>query len=113
MNEILGVFAKLDLYSRRPEDGLFESTIDLAGLIKIEKLLRRLAPPKWPEDVLGAIDRAKAAEGAKLFVENCSECHSVWPHRWAEAQGQTFHRERACTPRYRGHRSDAVCYAVL
>src|SRR5262249_11043323 len=37
-----------------------------------EELLRRLAPPKSPEEILGRIDRNKAAAGAKLFVENCS-----------------------------------------
>jgi hypothetical protein len=82
--EALGVFIKMDLTSKTPEDGLFDSTVDLKGQIAIENVLRKLAPPKWPEDILGPIDRTKAAEGQKLFVENCSECHSVWPHRWSE-----------------------------
>jgi hypothetical protein len=81
--EAIGVFAKLDLVSKTPEEGLFESTLDLKGQIEIEKLLRRLAPPKWPEAVLGPIDQHKAAQGAALFVVNCSECHSVSPHRWS------------------------------
>ena len=82
--EALGVFIQLDLTSKTPEEGLFDSTVDLKGQIAIEDVLRKLAPPKWPEDILGPIDRAKAAEGQKLFVENCSECHSVFPHRWSE-----------------------------
>ncbi len=82
--EALGVFIQIDLTSKTPEEGLFNSTIDLKGQIQIEEVLRKLAPPKWPEDVLGAIDRTKAAQGQKLFAENCSECHSVWPHRWSE-----------------------------
>ena len=90
--EALGVFIQLDLTSKTPEEGLFDSTVDLKGQIAIEEILRKLAPPKWPEDILGPIDRAKAAEGQKLFVENCSECHSVFPHRWSEpkVKGKRF-----------------------
>jgi hypothetical protein len=82
--EVLGVFARMDLTSKTPAKGLFESTVDLKGQMLSEDLLRRLAPPQWPEKVFGKIDREKAAKGAKLFVENCAECHSTWPHRWSE-----------------------------
>lgn len=82
--EVIGVFAKTDLTSSTVTGGLFESTIDMQGLIKLENLLRKLAPPAWPEAVLGPIDRAKAGAGKNLFAENCSSCHSSWPHRWSE-----------------------------
>lgn len=84
VGEVLGVFAKMDLTSATPEEGLFDSTVDVAGQILSENLLRRLAPPPWPEEILGAIDRDKAAQGAVLFQENCAQCHSTWPHRWSE-----------------------------
>jgi len=91
-SEATGVFIKLDLSSKSTSEGLFDSTLDLKGQFAIERLLRRLAPPKWPENIFGPIDRAKAAEGAKLFAENCSECHSVYPHRWSDTklQGKRF-----------------------
>lgn len=90
--ESVGVFVRLDATSTTPEDGLFDSTIDFRGQIDIEAQLRRLAPPQWPEAVLGQIDRSKAMAGAKLFAENCSGCHSTWPHRWSEPrkQGKRF-----------------------
>lgn len=90
--ESLGVFIRVDLASKSPAEGLFESTMDLRGQIAIESLLRRLAPPQWPEDVFGAIDRAKAARGRELFVENCSQCHSTYPHRWSapKVDGKRF-----------------------
>ncbi len=90
--ESLGVFIRADLSSKTPEDGLFESTMDLRGQLKVEDLLRRLAPPKWPEEVFGAIDRKKAAHGRELFVENCSQCHSTFPHRWStpKVDGKRF-----------------------
>jgi hypothetical protein len=90
--EVIGVFARSDLRSPTTSEGLFETTVDYRGLIRLEDLLRKLAPPQWPEDVLGRIDRAKAATGKNLFVENCSGCHSTWPHRWSEPrlEGRRF-----------------------
>ena len=90
--ESMGVFTRMDLRSQSPEQGLFESTVDVRGQLKIEELLRRLAPPKWPEEVFGPIDRAKAAKGRELFVENCSACHSTYPHRWSapKVDGKRF-----------------------
>jgi hypothetical protein len=92
VGEVMGVFARLDLTSKSPADGLFESTADIRGLIESENLLRRLAPPKWPEEILGKIDDQKAAVGRTVFNENCSGCHSTWPHRWSEPrkQGKRF-----------------------
>lgn len=84
VGEVMGVFARIDLTSVSVEEGLFESTLDIPKLIESENLLRRLAPPKWPEEVLGAIDPVKVASGEKLFSENCAGCHSSWPHRWSE-----------------------------
>jgi len=90
--EVLGAFARLDLTSKTPQEGLFDSTADLKGQIVSESLLRRLAPPKWPEDIFGKIDREKAAKGAQLHAELCAGCHSTWPHRWSEPrlEGKRF-----------------------
>jgi hypothetical protein len=90
--ESMGFWVKTDLTSKTPADGLFDSTLDLKGQILIERLLRRLAPPAWPEDVLGEIDRKKAARGAELYARHCVSCHSQWPHRWSEPkkQGKRF-----------------------
>ena len=90
--ESLGVFIRVNLTSKTPEEGLFDSTMNLNGQVVIEELLRKLSPPHWPEELLGKIDREKAAVGKQLFTENCAECHSVWPHRWSEPklQGKRF-----------------------
>ena len=92
--EVMGVFAKMDVTSTAPDlrSDLFESTVDLNGQIQGEALLRRLAPPKWPENILGKIDQERAAKGSQLFSENCAGCHSTWPHRWSEPkkQGKRF-----------------------
>ena len=86
--EAIGVFVKSDFRSPSVDQGLFESTIDFPGLVRLEELLRKVDPPAWPEDVLGPIDRAKAASGKELFAQNCGECHSTWPHRWSEARAE-------------------------
>jgi mono/diheme cytochrome c family protein len=82
--ETMGVFMAMDLKSKTPEEGLFDSNAALLNLHKIEILLRRLAPPKWPEEVLGKIDREKADKGKALFVSLCAGCHNVWPYTWTE-----------------------------
>ena len=77
--ETMGVFMPMDLTSKTPQDGLFDSAANVLNLQKIENWLQRLAPPKWPEEVLGQIDRKKALEGKALFVEICAGCHNAWP----------------------------------
>jgi hypothetical protein len=84
LTETMGVFMPLDLRSDTPEQGLFDSNAAILNLQKIETTLRRLAPPKWPEEVLGRIDREKAAKGKALFVSMCAGCHNVWPYSWTE-----------------------------
>ena len=46
--------------------------------------MERLAPPSWPEDVFGKIDREKAKKGKALFMTMCSGCHNAWPYTWTE-----------------------------
>lgn len=83
-SEALGVFARYDLSDSGKPENYKISTVDIRQLILIEKMLRRLAPPQWPQEILGKIDSAKAARGAKLFTSNCASCHSIYPHRWSE-----------------------------
>ena len=90
--ESMGVWVKTDLTSKTPAEGLFDSTLDLKGQILIESLLRKLAPPAWPEDILGKIDQKKVAQGSELYAQHCASCHSQWPHRWSDPkkQGKRF-----------------------
>jgi hypothetical protein len=85
LTETMGVFMAMDLTSKTPKEGLFDSNASIADLEKIENMLERLAPPKWPEEVLGKIDRVKAARGKVLFAENCVKCHNAYPYTWTAA----------------------------
>lgn len=77
--EALGVFALVNLDESSPD--AFESTVDIQGLFELENLLggdsiaSGLAAPKWPEDILGEIDREKAVRGKILYEQNCAQCH--------------------------------------
>jgi hypothetical protein len=82
--ETMGVFMSIDLHAKSPQEGLFESNAAIRNLQEVENLLARLAPPKWPEEVFGKIDRDKAARGKGLFVTLCSGCHNAWPYTWTE-----------------------------
>jgi hypothetical protein len=82
--ETVGVFLPIDLISKSPEEGLFQSNAAIGELHRVEDQLARLAPPSWPEEVFGKIDREKAKQGKALFMEYCSSCHNAWPYRWTE-----------------------------
>jgi len=84
LGETMGVYMPINLRAKTPADGLFESNAAIPELHRVESQLARLAPPSWPEDVFGKIDREKAKSGKALFVEFCAGCHNAWPYRWTE-----------------------------
>jgi hypothetical protein len=84
LTETMGVFMPMDLTSDGPEEGLFSSNARIDNLKTIEDALNRLAPPSWPEDIFGPIDREKAAAGKTLFMDHCAGCHNAWPYTWTE-----------------------------
>lgn len=84
LTEAMGVYMSIDLRSKSPAEGLFKSHAAIRELQRVENQLVRLAPPSWPEDVFGKIDRAKAKAGKALFMTHCSGCHNAWPYTWTE-----------------------------
>jgi hypothetical protein len=79
VGEALGVRSRINLLGY--PGAQFENTIRVDNLHEIEKLLGGSSPgegvwsPKWPEEILGKIDRDKAANGAQLYEEMCASCH--------------------------------------
>ena len=61
----------------------YRTSVRFDDVQRIETTLQELRPPRWPEDLLGAIDRAKAARGKVLFDRHCQGCHG--PHVAVEA----------------------------
>jgi cytochrome c5 len=82
VGEALGVGAIAPLMSVMheplPSIHRYRSSVDIGGLQRIEHALQLLRPPRWPEEILGAIDRDQATRGEALFKERCQECHG--PH---------------------------------
>src|SRR6202521_4364569 len=78
VGEALGVRSRINLLGY--PGAQFQSTIRVEKLHEIETLLGGDAPgkgvwsPKWPEEILGKIDRGTAAKGEKLYNELCLHC---------------------------------------
>ncbi|MDE3155891.1 MAG: hypothetical protein KGN76_12355 [Acidobacteriota bacterium] len=73
-------FRLVDDYGRPiPAADRYQTSIDFENLQRIESTLQTLQPPRWPEDLLGPIDQAKAARGKALFDQYCVGCHGPHP----------------------------------
>jgi mono/diheme cytochrome c family protein len=81
--EALGVAAHVNLVRA---ENLYASTVLVEDIHAMEQLLagedplpvrrfRGLTAPRWPEAVLGAIDRQRAERGAALYAQHCQDCH--------------------------------------
>ncbi|MDB6146078.1 MAG: hypothetical protein JWP80_5122 [Pseudomonas sp.] len=79
IGEALGVGATLKVFDNNGQpltgEARYPSSVQVRDLNRLEETLQRLKPPAWSEDVLGAIDRPRAAKGRALFAENCAGCH--------------------------------------
>jgi hypothetical protein len=78
---------------------LYTSTVQVRTIFEMEKLLAGKPPnekdgftglraPKWPADVLGPIDAARAERGSKLYDSLCAHCHMAptrSPAFWSDA----------------------------
>ena len=82
--ESLGVSAELNLLD--PSKGLFKSSVDIDKLNEMEQMIAGDPPslekgfsglksPRWPSDILPAIDEKLAAQGGELYKVHCQECH--------------------------------------
>ncbi|MCV2883994.1 di-heme-cytochrome C peroxidase [Aestuariibacter sp. AA17] len=98
VGESLGVLAPVKLLDengniRKPED-IEDEVINLDGMFCVEGVLRKLKPPKWPEDILGKVNIESAKRGKTLFADQCQFCHG--PHesnsyQWELATGPDQH----------------------
>jgi len=73
VGEVLGVFGGLE-YQRVLGN---RSSVDIEHLGQLEQLVSTLAPPKWPETLLPAIDRSPTVQnkGKAAFEKFCVSCH--------------------------------------
>jgi cytochrome c5 len=76
--EALGVFGEANL-GRDTTASPLDSTVLFDRLFELEQWVNTLKPPKWREDIFGAIDQAKWRRGAALFKADCRGCHNMPP----------------------------------
>lgn len=78
VGEVVGVFGDLRV-SEVEELGekklRYESHINIKNLERLEEILTSLWSPKWPEEVLPAIDASKAKRGKQHYDKTCAGCH--------------------------------------
>lgn len=80
VGEVVGVFSHVEVKHYETDAQAkkgYASTIEGNAVVAMEESLRGLESPRWPEDVLPPIDRAKAARGAELYRSNCISCHAL------------------------------------
>lgn len=73
--EVIGVFGDV---VPNPNPGLFNgfaSSVRVDQISRLEDVLSKLRPPRWPASVLGAVDEAKAGRGKAWYDARCASCH--------------------------------------
>jgi hypothetical protein len=79
ITEAWGVGVRVELDDREYR---YASTARLHDLFWMETLLSTLAPPPWPESILGTVDRKRAERGRYLYEE------AVWKQALSPAEEQ-------------------------
>jgi mono/diheme cytochrome c family protein len=89
--EAIAVFSTLD-WSQQPGISLasvisgqgfkgphidYKSSVNVHNLRRIEHQLQTLQSPKWPGDILPAIDQGRVYKGKVLFSQFCAACHAT------------------------------------
>jgi hypothetical protein len=70
------------------------SSAKVRNLIELEEWTRTLAPPRWPEEILGEINRDQARKGEEIYRKaGCATCHAAkppYPETSPNKFGKTF-----------------------
>lgn len=56
----------------------YSSTVRVDNLHAMENFQYKLSSPRWPAELLGAIDPARAERGRKIFDRTCALCHETY-----------------------------------
>lgn len=77
--EVLGVFGHVNVNSvELPIPLPYSSSVNKQNLIAIEKSLKSLWSPKWPENEFGPLDQQMVARGAEVYMKaKCITCHAI------------------------------------
>lgn len=76
--EVVGVFGDLHIEKVTVAGSpklRYEHHINIPALERLEAILTKMESPLWPENILPAIDKGKAALGKPIYEKNCVSCH--------------------------------------
>ena len=73
--EALGVQAPID-HSTIFADPIVHG-VNVDNIAAGQRAMMDMMSPLWPEDILGPIDHALAAQGATVYQGQCAECHAI------------------------------------
>jgi len=90
VGQVIGVFGNLDWQKKKgwsintflggqglgPSYVDFKSSINKRNLRRVETHLKKLSSPKWPEDLIGELDKDMIEKGKPIFDQYCSSCHT-------------------------------------
>lgn len=77
--EVLGVFGDVNVTKDYPGLGGYRSSVKVANLEALERLLKSLKAPKWPVELGAAGTSEQLAQGKALFEQHCQSCHAPQP----------------------------------
>ena len=78
--EVVGVFGEIHVtgvHDASENKAGFATSVRGQTLVDLEETLWKLQSPVWPEDVLPAIDQARAERGAGIYDAQCASCHAL------------------------------------
>ena len=73
--EALGVQAPIDHPTIFADPVVHGVNVD--NIAAGQRAMMDMMSPLWPEDILGPIDHALAAQGATVYQGQCAECHAI------------------------------------
>jgi hypothetical protein len=73
--EVIGVFASVDVHPAKS----YPSSLRFDKILALEKQVKTLKPPKWPETIFPKIDAELKSKGEQVYKDNhCGDCHQVF-----------------------------------
>lgn len=76
VGQVLGSYGKLRADLTSNSLGI-PSTVRRSELVRIERWIKSLRSPRWPEQIFGAIDETQRARGEEIYRVHCLSCHTL------------------------------------
>jgi hypothetical protein len=93
VGEVIIVFGRATATAGKDGKLTFDSSADINALDRVYDFTKKLRPPKWPEGVLGKLDRELAARGETIYrAQGCATCHPLDPYPTVRVKDRTFTR---------------------